>query len=124
MLKLIPIQILENRDDITLAAQLVSCVESLNAVFSDVVAPKEAAIDSEGFRLLSAIGREQVEATHGSLIRFDTTSYAEKLVTYMGGRRGASGGGSGQGQASHLNWVQLGERALWVFNRPPTTNFL
>ena len=66
----------------------------------DVVAPREAAIDSEGFRLLSAIGREQVEATHGDLIQFDASNYAEQLVTFMEGaggpREDQEGGGAPQ----------------------------
>ncbi len=33
----------------------------MNKHFSNVVAPKEAALDAEGFRLLSSIGREQVQ---------------------------------------------------------------
>lgn len=90
-------------------------MDSLNILYKDVVASKEAAIDSEGFRLLSAIGREQVEATQGSFIQFDTTSYAEKLVTYMGGRRGTT---------KDLNWARLGDRAATVFRKPPLTNFL
>ena len=96
-------------------------MKSLDTLRNKVVAPKEAAIDSEGFRLLSAIGREQVEATHGSLIQFDTSTYAEKLITYMGGRRGAAGGKEGIGP---LNWVQLGDRAAQAFNKPPSNNFL
>ena len=80
------------------------------------MASKEAAIDSEGFRLLSAIGREQVEATQGSLIQFDMTTYAEKLVTLMGGRRDTSEG--------ELDWVGHGDRSASVFRKPPVTNFL
>ena len=83
----------------------------------NVVAPREAAIDAEGFRLLSSIGREQVEATHGDLIQFDASNYAEQLVTFMGGRRGAGGVGD-------LNWTKLGDRAVKMFRTAPTTNFL
>ena len=109
----------ENRDDISLPLELIKHVDSLNNLYSKVVASKEAAIDSEGFRLLSAIGREQVEATQGSLIQFDTTTYAEKLVTYMGGRHGTTGG-----EVGHINWATLGDKAATVFRKPPVTNFL
>ncbi len=85
----------------------------------DVVAPREAAIDSEGFRLLSSIGREQVEARHGDLIEFEASIYAEKLVTFMGGRRGTVGGELGK-----LNWNTLGDRAERMIRIAPTTNFL
>ena len=109
----------ENRDDITIPDELIRRVESLDTIYENVVASKEAAIDSEGIRLLSSIGREQVETTHGELIQFDTVSYAEKLVTFMGGRRGDFG-------ASHprLDWEKLGERAMRAFKRAPAVTFL
>lgn len=99
----------------TLPDQLIKHVDALDILMKDVVAPREAAIDSEGFRLLSAIGREQVEATHGQLIQFDAANYAEQLVTFMGGRRGAEG---------HLDWTKLGDRAAKMFHMAPTINFL
>ncbi len=49
-----------NREDITIPEKLVEKLETMNNLFSDVVAPKEAALDAEGFLLLSTIGREQV----------------------------------------------------------------
>ena len=107
----------EEREDITLPDQLLKHVKNLDKLLTDVVAPKEAAVDSEGFRLISAIGREQVEATHGSLVQFDTTTYAEKLVTYMGGRRGAE-------ESRSLNWTRLGSRIAKTFRRPPAINFM
>lgn len=108
----------EQREDITLPDQLLKHVKNLDKLLTDVVAPKEAAVDSEGFRLISAIGREQVEATHGSLVQFDTTTYAEKLVTYMGGRRGTGD------DTRSLNWTRLGSRVAKTFRRPPATNFM
>ena len=92
-------------------------IHSLDNIYADIVASKEAAIDSKAIRLLSSIGREQVETTHGELIQFDTTSYAEKLVTFMGGRRG-------RGENARLDWGKLGERAMKAFRKPPTVSFL
>ena len=106
-----------NRDEITIPDELIKRVKSLDSIYAKVVASKEAAIDSEGIRLLSSIGREQVETTHGELIQFDTASYAEKLVTFMGGRRGDA-------DNPHLDWVKLGERAMKAFRKPPTVSFL
>ena len=45
---------------------------------------REAAIDAEGFQLLSAIGKEQAECTAGELV-FDPVIFAEKLVREGGG---------------------------------------
>ena len=105
-----------------LPEELLKHVCSLDELLNNVVATKEAAIDAEGFRLLSAIGREQVEQTHGSLVQFESTTYAEKLVTYMGGGRGlVSGEGRG---ARRLNWDKLGDRAASAFRSHPKTNFL
>ena len=56
-----------------------------------------------------------METTHGELIQFDTASYAEKLVTFMGGRRG---------DAAHLDWEKLGDRAARAFRKPPAVSFL
>ncbi len=50
----------ENREDITIPEKLTEKLDNMNTLFSDVVAPKEAALDAEGFLLLSSIGREQV----------------------------------------------------------------
>lgn len=108
-----------NRDDMTIPTDLVKSVKGLDNLFKKVVAPKEAAIDAEGFRLLSSIGREQVESAHGSLVEFDSASYAEKLITHMGGRHGSSGV-----QLGNLKWAQLGDQAAIAFHKPPTTNFL
>ena len=104
----------ENREDITLPEKLMKQVKCLDKLMTNVVASKEAAIDAEGFRLLSTIGREQVEATHGNLIQFDSSTYAEKLITFMGGRRGTK----------ELQWEDLGEKVANVFNKPPPPNFL
>ena len=112
----------ENREDITLPDELIKQVNKLDKyLHNDIVATKEAAIDSEGFRLLSAIGREQVESAHGNLIQFDNITFMEKLVTYMGGRRGH--GSASRGDVT-LDWSKLGDRASLVFNRPPPTNFV
>lgn len=60
----------------------------MNEVFKDMVASREVAIDSEGFKLLSAIGREQVESKTGDLV-FDPQLFTEKLVcVWVGGRFG------------------------------------
>jgi hypothetical protein len=112
----------ENREDIVLAEDLLKHVCKLDHLMGSVVATKEAAIDAEGFRLLSAIGREQVEQTHGALIQFEASTYAEKLITFMGGRRGLSSGGERGGD--RLHWDKVGDRAAVAFSRPPTTNFL
>lgn len=104
-----------NREDINLPTELIEQVDKLDKLFKNVVASREAVLDSEAIRLVSAVGRERVEAVQGSFIQFDTATYAEKLVTYMGGRRGTTG---------ELNWAQLGDKALTVFRKPPTSNFL
>ena len=107
----------ENRDDITTPDDLIKQVDKLDTIYGNIIASKEAAIDSEGIRLLSAIGREQVETTHGELIQFDTATYAEKLVTHMGGRRGDGG-------TANLDWEKLGDRAMRCFRKAPAVNFL
>lgn len=52
----------------------------MNNVFKDVVSTREAAIDAEGFHLMSCIGKEQVESCVGDLV-FDPVVFAEKLVS-------------------------------------------
>ena len=73
----------ERRDEITLPDELVKKMKECNDLYKDVVASREAVIDSEELRLLSEIGREQVESTHGELISFHTEEYAEKLVSNL-----------------------------------------
>ncbi len=109
----------DSRENITLPDELVRHVNKLDKYLSsDFVATKEAAIDSEGFYLLSAIGREQVEAAHGNLVQFDNVAFMEKLVTHMGGRRGHHKGN----EEVTLDWAELGKKAFSAFKRPPATN--
>lgn len=70
-----------NRDEITLPDELLKRVDGLNELYKNVIAPREACIDSEGIRVLSAIGREQVESTQGEVVQFDSSVFAEKLVS-------------------------------------------
>ena len=69
----------EHREEITLPDELVRRVKKINTVFEGVVSTREAALDAEGFQLLSTIGREQAESTTGELV-FDPVIFAEKLV--------------------------------------------
>ena len=105
---------------------MIKHVEKLNELLHpDLHASKEAAIDSEAFRLLSSIGRECVEATQGSIVQFDSATYMEKLVTFMGGRRMDGAGGRDKNLSSCLDWGKLGGRAAVIFHkRPPPTNFV
>lgn len=59
--------------------EFVKHVKEMNTVYRDIVAPREAALDAEGFKLLSTIGREQAEASAGELV-FDPLVFCEKLV--------------------------------------------
>lgn len=70
----------EHREEITLPDELVRRVKKMNDVFKDVVSTREAAIDAEGFHLMSCIGKEQVESSVGELV-FDPIVFAEKLVS-------------------------------------------
>jgi len=110
----------ERREEITLPDELIKKVSELDNIFKDVVASREAVIDSEGFRILSAIGREQVDSVQGELIQFDTIVFAEKLVTYMGGRRADIDNPSD----ARLDWSKLGRRAMRAYRRAPTPTFL
>ena len=115
-----PFLLTERREEITLPDELIRQVSDLDNIFKDVVASREAVIDSEGFRILSAIGREQVDSVQGELIQFDTIVYAEKLVTYMGGRRADVD----NPREAQLDWRKLGRRAMRACRRAPTPSFL
>ena len=73
---------LEHREEITKPQDLLPRVKDMNSVFEGVVSTREAAIDAEGFKLLSSIGKEQAEASAGELV-FDPLIFAEKLVSYQ-----------------------------------------
>ena len=70
---------LEHREEITLPDELIRRVKKINSVFEGVVSTREAALDAEGFQLLSTIGREQAESSSGELV-FDPVIFTEKLV--------------------------------------------
>lgn len=71
----------EHREEITLAGDLLRRLRKIDNVYKDVVSTREAAIDAEGFQLLSSIGKKQVESSVGELV-FDPVVFAEKLVSH------------------------------------------
>ena len=56
-------------------------VKNADKLYSKVVAPREAAIDSEHLKILSEIARERAQSMRGELVTFDPVEYTEKLVS-------------------------------------------
>ena len=76
-------------------------MSQINKPFGDIVASREAAIDSEGFHMLSAIGRELATSRAGEAV-FDPLLFTEKLVSVC------VGGGvwvGGCGYVSECVWI-------------------
>ena len=59
-------------------------MRNADRLYEKVVAPREAAIDSEHFKILSEIARERAQSARGELVTFDPLEYTEKLVSGNG----------------------------------------
>ncbi len=106
----------ERREEITLPDELLKQLQKSDDLFKNIVSSREAALDSETLRTISEIAREQVETTTSEVINFDSVAFAERLVTCMGGRRGA--------EPSRLDWVGLGITARRAFKTAPSPSFV
>uniref|UniRef100_A0A1X7TD95 Uncharacterized protein n=1 Tax=Amphimedon queenslandica TaxID=400682 RepID=A0A1X7TD95_AMPQE len=89
---------------------LLKQLEEGDKLYDRVTLPREAAIDSKHFKLLSEIARCQSQGSRGELVHFNEQVYCEKLLSLMGG-----------GLDSPPDWTVLGKLFIKSFKVAPTT---
>lgn len=99
-------------------------------LFPKVRRTREAALDSQFLVLVSDLGREQVQHLQTGIVTFEPHTFAEKLITFLGGRHvGGETDGEEEGETQHkrldsLNWEKMGKIAINSLRRTPTVEFM
>lgn len=92
---------------------LLETLQEMNLLFSRVRNPREAVYDSHVLKLTSELGQEQAANLQTNMTVFDRSIFAEKLVTFMDGRRRGS---QREEVKAELDWAKLGKYATSMFN--------
>ncbi|XP_046850901.1 EP300-interacting inhibitor of differentiation 3-like [Xenia sp. Carnegie-2017] len=97
-------------------------------LFQNVSHTREAALDSQLLVLLSNLGTEQAQHLQTGVVTFEPRMFAEKLITFMGGRcAGHETDEEGNLQdvnLDNLDWNKLGNIAAKSFHRTTGLEFM
>ncbi|NXX31586.1 NSE4A protein, partial [Nicator chloris] len=107
--------------------RLTEALEEANALFDGVCRAREAALDAQFLVLASSIGKEKANELQSEMSAFDSTAFAEDLLTFMGINRTEETDDSGDVPGGFLPsdaWQTVGEEALKYFKRAPTFHYM
>ncbi|NXR45985.1 NSE4A protein, partial [Hippolais icterina] len=107
--------------------RLTEALEEANALFDGVCRAREAALDAQFLVLASNIGKEKANELHSDMSAFDSTAFAEDLLTFMGINRTEETDDSEDGPGGFLPtdaWKRMGEEALKYFKRAPDVHYM
>ncbi|NXF29778.1 NSE4A protein, partial [Nyctibius bracteatus] len=122
----------ENREDMlsSKSNRLTEALEEANKLFSGVSCAREAALDAQFLVLASNLGKEKANELHSEMAAFDSLTFAEDLLNFMGINRmeveendGDSEGVSG-GYLPSNAWHKLREEAEKYFRRAPSFHYM
>ncbi|OWK55980.1 Non-structural maintenance of chromosomes element 4 A [Lonchura striata] len=109
--------------------RLTEALEEANRLFDGVCRAREAALDAHFLVIASNIGKEKASELHSEMSAFDSTAFAEDLLTFMGINRteveetdeseDIPGGFLPTGA-----WQTIGEEAPKYFRRAPTFHYM
>lgn len=109
--------------------RLTEALEEANKLFDGVCRAREAALDAQFLVIASNIGKEKANELHSEMSAFDSTAFAEDLLTFMGINRTEVEetddsedvpGGFLPSDA----WQTMGEEAPKYFRRAPTFHYM
>ncbi|NXH99207.1 NSE4A protein, partial [Pachycephala philippinensis] len=109
--------------------RLTEALEEANKLFDSVRRAREAALDAQFLVIASNIGKEKANELHSEMSAFDSTAFAEDLLTFMGINRTEAEemddseddpGGFLPSDA----WQKMGAEALKYFRRAPTFHYM
>ncbi|XP_078586978.1 EP300-interacting inhibitor of differentiation 3-like [Branchiostoma floridae x Branchiostoma japonicum] len=106
-----------------------------NGYFKSVKMTREAALDSQFLVLASTLGSQKANQLHTDFVTFEPHVFADKLVSFMTGRRTIPEDADEDDEDEEENrrravripaagWEKLGEDARRCFNRAPAFHFL
>ncbi|TRZ22476.1 hypothetical protein HGM15179_004610, partial [Zosterops borbonicus] len=107
--------------------RLTEALEEANALFDGVCRAREAALDAQFLVLASNIGKEKANELHSEMSAFDSTAFAEDLLTFMGINRTEETDDSEDDPGGFLPgdaWKRVGEEALKYFKRAPVFHYM
>ncbi|NXO23297.1 NSE4A protein, partial [Cisticola juncidis] len=110
--------------------RLTEALEEANALFDGVCRAREAALDAQFLVLASNIGKEKASELHSEISAFDSTAFAEDLLTFMGINRteetndSEDESGESGGFLPEDAWKRMGEEALKYFKRAAGFHYL
>nr|XP_054493506.1 non-structural maintenance of chromosomes element 4 homolog A isoform X3 [Agelaius phoeniceus] len=109
--------------------RLTEALEEANRLFDGVCRAREAALDAQFLVIASNIGKEKANELHSEMSAFDSTAFAEDLLTFMGINRTEveetddSEDVPDDFLPSHA-WQKMGEEAPKYFRRAPTFHYM
>ncbi|NXQ27354.1 NSE4A protein, partial [Alaudala cheleensis] len=109
--------------------RLTEALEEANTLFDGVCGAREAALDAQFLVLASSIGKEKANELHSEMSAFDSTAYAEDVLTFMGINRTEMEETDDSedvpgGFLPKDAWLKMGEEALKYFKRAPTFHYM
>ncbi|NXS86987.1 NSE4A protein, partial [Erpornis zantholeuca] len=122
----------ENRESMlsSKSNRLTEALETANQIFDGVCYPREAALDAQFLVIASNIGKEKANELHSEMSAFDSTAFAEDLLTFMGINRTEVEDADDDSEdvpRSFLPsdaWEKMGGEALKYFRRAPTFHYM
>ncbi|XP_062352316.1 non-structural maintenance of chromosomes element 4 homolog A isoform X1 [Cinclus cinclus] len=109
--------------------RLTEALEEANRLFDGVCCAREAALDAQFLVIASNIGKEKANELHSEMSAFDSTAFAEDLLTFMGVNRTEVEDTDDFEDAPGAflpsdAWKTMGEEALKYFRRAPTFHYM
>nr|XP_013041302.2 non-structural maintenance of chromosomes element 4 homolog A [Anser cygnoides]XP_013041303.2 non-structural maintenance of chromosomes element 4 homolog A [Anser cygnoides]XP_013041304.2 non-structural maintenance of chromosomes element 4 homolog A [Anser cygnoides] len=122
----------QNREDMlsSKSNRLTEALEEANKLFSGVSCAREAALDAQFLVLASNLGKEKANELRSEMTTFDSLTFAEDLLTFMGINRievDENDSDTENVSAGYLPsnaWHKLGEEAEKYFRRAPSFHYM
>ncbi|XP_048801086.1 non-structural maintenance of chromosomes element 4 homolog A [Lagopus muta] len=122
----------QNREDMlsSKSNRLTEALEEANQLFTGVSRAREAALDAQFLVLASNLGKEKANELRSEITTFDSLTFAEDLLTFMGINRTETEGNDSDsentsgGYLPSSAWYKLGEEAEKYFRRAPSFHYM
>ncbi|XP_034041398.1 non-structural maintenance of chromosomes element 4 homolog A [Thalassophryne amazonica] len=121
----------QNREDMLNASnnRLTEVLEEANRLFKDVRQAREAALDAQLLVVATDLGKEKANQLFSEGIAFDTSAFAEHLLSFMGLNRLEDGeeeqhDGGGNGYLPQDAWQRVARRAERCFLMAPSFHYM
>lgn len=119
----------QNREDMLSPSnnKLTEVLEEANKLFKDVRQAREAALDAQLLVVATDLGKEKATQLFAEGSAFDSTAFAELLLSFMGLNRLENGEDDEQNEEGYLPddaWERVARRADCCFRTAPTFHYM